>query len=549
MPAWRNILLLGTVVVLCSCATQSTYNNDLFEYLEPPKDVDIHYGSLISEESLPVPRHMPTDSQVKLSMLSAMPYVPYVSIVAIHSSNYPTVYSVRREYRLEGLPIPTLESLDVPSHGLIGRTTVSELENPRVSMARRDRESVRYGDLPEPPFHQKLTIPRPITRRYESDYGNARLLELDAIRVSKPLSSIETNEDRNSNDTDIAKGPSRDDPMYDTNSILSQMVAAETTPDEVGADTLATPPQTNSETTGAVVRTTLNEEIRFMFSEHGWVFMGGDMVSHAFKKRTVTEKGTEFTFVFTDTGRYQIRFQRQDLTTGTFEGRVHSVDVLPKSEENIGDEEKVGQEKRLAEDRTDQEGNNLGSSFLPASYLNEGAGSPESIRDMVMKIMDTGKVEDALRFWSQDLYSEEPESKKTAMLGLLYLGIAQDSVFPIVMAVSDENTIKLPIADAIEAAEIAFREEEYEVAQKILLSVSELWGAGGDVELPAGEKSDTDRIYYLLGQIYETESSLRDERKAVRWYQRLVSEFPRSEYRAHARDRIEYLKRFFLEIR
>ena len=64
--------------------------------------------------------------------------------------------------------------------------------------------------------------------------------------------------------------------------------------------------------------------------------------------------------------------------------------------------------------------------------------------------------------------------------------------------------------------------------------------------------SDTDRedeALYLLGQIYESESSVRNIRSSIDSYDTLVKNFPASSLWQKANQRVIYLKRFYIDIR
>jgi TolA-binding protein len=61
--------------------------------------------------------------------------------------------------------------------------------------------------------------------------------------------------------------------------------------------------------------------------------------------------------------------------------------------------------------------------------------------------------------------------------------------------------------------------------------------------------SGTDEAWWLLGQLYESNSSARDIRQSLECYRRLVNEYPQSSRVDDARRRIAYLERYYLNIR
>nr|MCR4952541.1 tetratricopeptide repeat protein [Treponema sp.] len=58
-----------------------------------------------------------------------------------------------------------------------------------------------------------------------------------------------------------------------------------------------------------------------------------------------------------------------------------------------------------------------------------------------------------------------------------------------------------------------------------------------------------DEALYLQGQIYESESSVKDIKKAVETYKNLIQNYPASPYWDKANKRIIYLNRFYFEAR
>ncbi|MCL2008449.1 MAG: tetratricopeptide repeat protein, partial [Treponema sp.] len=60
---------------------------------------------------------------------------------------------------------------------------------------------------------------------------------------------------------------------------------------------------------------------------------------------------------------------------------------------------------------------------------------------------------------------------------------------------------------------------------------------------------EDDEVLWLYGQLFEANSPIRDVRRALDYYNRLISEYPQSIYLSQARQRIVFLERFFFNIR
>lgn len=64
-----------------------------------------------------------------------------------------------------------------------------------------------------------------------------------------------------------------------------------------------------------------------------------------------------------------------------------------------------------------------------------------------------------------------------------------------------------------------------------------------------GSSKRLDEAYYLLGQIYESDSSIKNVRNAVAAYETVTRDFPLSKLWKKASERSIYLKRFYIDIR
>ena len=67
-------------------------------------------------------------------------------------------------------------------------------------------------------------------------------------------------------------------------------------------------------------------------------------------------------------------------------------------------------------------------------------------------------------------------------------------------------------------------------------------------ELPEGDYRRGE-VLYLLGRLYEAPGPLRDERRAVEYYDRAVRRYPGSAYWRKAEERSNFLKRNYIHIR
>ncbi len=68
-------------------------------------------------------------------------------------------------------------------------------------------------------------------------------------------------------------------------------------------------------------------------------------------------------------------------------------------------------------------------------------------------------------------------------------------------------------------------------------------------KMPDFDLLELDSVYYFLAQQYESVSGLRDIKKSISYYKKIVDEFPISLYWEDSRERINYLERRYIYIR
>ena len=98
----------------------------------------------------------------------------------------------------------------------------------------------------------------------------------------------------------------------------------------------------------------------------------------------------------------------------------------------------------------------------------------------------------------------------------------------------DSVTNKLP-----EIAELLYNELYFVTAASILETLI----------LDDSITPGSDYFLYLLGKIYEKDSSLRNEKKSVEFYKTLIDNYPASIYWEDSQDRYRFLKRRYIDIR
>ncbi|MDX9801242.1 MAG: tetratricopeptide repeat protein [Spirochaetia bacterium] len=113
---------------------------------------------------------------------------------------------------------------------------------------------------------------------------------------------------------------------------------------------------------------------------------------------------------------------------------------------------------------------------------------------------------------------------------------SQGSVLDGKQVTAEKNEITEKI---IEAALLHASEKNYEKAIEMLEIITR--------DYP--DFTQMDRVYYLLGQYYEADSTKRNASKAVQYYEKLIDEFPLSSNINEAELRVKYLEKYFIHIR
>ncbi len=102
---------------------------------------------------------------------------------------------------------------------------------------------------------------------------------------------------------------------------------------------------------------------------------------------------------------------------------------------------------------------------------------------------------------------------------------------------TDEVTESIAAESLLENANKALSEKKYEEAMNYAKNYL------------AGCSKNLDEAYYILGQIYEANSKLRNIKSSVNYYSKVVDNYPLSKFWAPSNNRLVYLRRFYIDIR
>ncbi len=230
----------------------------------------------------------------------------------------------------------------------------------------------------------------------------------------------------------------------------------------------------------------------------GWIFLGAPGVE--FIEKVTTPGGESFILLVNEgPGTYRLAFQRQDFSAGTTEEGDVIVDAVPQ----------------------DETGTELPDGTVPAEPIEpEEPETPELTEELTEEEPVASPDEPS----DPQIESPEPPGiTETSPLALLDDAVSRDD----------------PEEAEAAAARII---EQGDVADALRFLESYVNSFTGDDEWRAA-------LLMVLARMYETDPDVRNMRKALGLYNRVIDDFPLSGYREEAGERTRYINRHFIEIR
>lgn len=243
------------------------------------------------------------------------------------------------------------------------------------------------------------------------------------------------------------------------------------------------------------------ETLDIVLPGDGWLFVGADGPIEL-RSRAAGPEGTRFTFRVASAAvdSLELRFERQDVTSGTHERRVARVDVVPASHDATA--------TSIVERESDAVAGQAGPGSATEGATTQGA----TIRQAPL----SERVADAL-------------TGNAAFDSAL----AQD----LVDAIRTGSATDVTTADVVQLARIAV--DDGSAADAIALIDA----------LALESLPNADEALLVLATALEATGPARDLRRARAAYQRIVDRYPLSAYWETARQRVEYLDRHYFLIR
>lgn len=317
-----------------------------------------------------------------------------------------------------------------------------------------------------------------------------------------------------------------------------------------------------------------NQYLDVVYPGSGWVYLGTaerneDSLLRYFGRRIAKENST-FTFRSLKAGSSILHFYKNDALTGNFiddylevtvqdeiyrgNVRAHAPDyaeIVPPRFEKRHKEAQIQTENQQESYQEDDSGEKNSKNLnIQENSQNQKSGDSEftkpeeqtksengisnsAFSDNVKTVISNSDSQaDSSRSQNSQFYTQNPaqetESSETE--------IAQAE--PEVQVSSEENEKNLKIDDSVlEKAQQLFKDKKYEESLETVQGYIN------------GASTHLDEAYYLLGQLYESDSSVKNVKNAVDAYDMVTKNYPLSKLWRNARDRSIYLKRFYIDIR
>ncbi len=264
-------------------------------------------------------------------------------------------------------------------------------------------------------------------------------------------------------------------------------------------DTAAAPPR-EREQTASTAQAEQNRVFSVVLDRAGWVYLGAEGPGTVdYIRRDFVDGGVAFFFQADAPGSYALRFDGQRLETGTTWTHVVTVDVAPPVEH------------RIARPSSDADGEGTVHQITTVPGTAPGSGTDSSSAPIAQ--------------------SEESTRVDRVEVGRDGTGSTRGSANATTTALSDPMDEPL-----IERARALQAENDVEGELALL------------TELLETGSTDFDWVLFRLASIYEM-PAYRDYRRARALYERVVHEYPFSEWWEPARRRVAYLQRHFFDIR
>lgn len=262
------------------------------------------------------------------------------------------------------------------------------------------------------------------------------------------------------------------------------------------------------------VKIRIGEYLDVEYPGRGWVYLGITDLSKnvTYFGRKLGTENTKYTFLGKEGGTVILHFYKEDVLTGTYIDDYLEVEI---------DFEKTTSKVHVTAPAY--------SEIVPKPVAKNTEKEPE------VKTEEKPTKEKDTLSENQTVVKKAPVKSKENTVSQKEPASKEE---PAKESVKEETLLPaLSPDELLSAAKKDFENKNYESSlenvQAFLLTAP----------------SNADEGWYLLGQIYESNSPVRDIKKAVEAYEKITSSYPASQLWDDANKRSVYLKRFYINVR
>lgn len=280
----------------------------------------------------------------------------------------------------------------------------------------------------------------------------------------------------------------------------------------------------------------------------GWLFLGlpsGRNPGVSYLSADSSGTRSSFSFKALEYGEYDLSFQLQDNARGLLQNETVRLRILPEEQfsESVARQAAVAQSaapdpaQLAAAERLFAAG---AFDLALAEYLKLYREADPLLNDRLAAIYaETGEPEAAVKYYQKNLSAPDPYGE-LAVVGLVRAGLAMGSEELVHEQLKSLLAIhSLPIGrELLDLARFLMAQGRAALALEPLQEYLRRYERG----------TELDRAWFILAQLYELDSPLRDLAKAREYYRKIYDELPESAYAAEAQARIRYLDRYFFNI-
>jgi hypothetical protein len=311
-----------------------------------------------------------------------------------------------------------------------------------------------------------------------------------------------------------------------------------------GTESLKEKKQENEKNKGArEVRSIKGDDIEISFNKDNWIFLGFDKPSDPkgleFLSRKSGNGETVFYFKAIENGIYDLSFERQNNTTSETSKEYVRIIVGADIGGVLSSDDKT---QAALQDKTADElyGEGRFKEALQKYQNGYEEGSP-ALDDRIAELLKkTGNSEQAIKFWQKNISDPGVFSNKAVLeIAQTYMEKKdKQSLLKFVNQLSNNSDIP---SDKYVSVICHYLESKGEVDLGLKIV--------NDYLAHHRNGSGLDRLYYILGQLYEKDTPSRDLKKSKTYYQVVCDQFPESFLMEAALGRINYLNRYFFIIK